>query len=319
LSAEGGVRAILAALGANAGIAVVKFAGFAITGSASMLAESVHSLADTSNQGLLLVGRKAAQRSANERHPFGYGRNRYFYSFVVALLLFTLGAVFAVSEGVEKILHPEPLTSPAVAVVILFLAACLEGYSFRTALAESRELRGGRSWWQFVREATNPELPVVLLEDMAALVGLLLALAAVVLTLLTGDPVWDGIGTVCIGVLLGIVAGTLIVEMKSLLIGEGVSREIRDRIVGELTGGQVRSVIHIRTEYLAPEQLLVAAKIGLEPQLGVAEVAAEIDAAEARVRAAVPVARLIYLEPDLERGSVREQVVREDTGGAGGD
>lgn len=314
MSAEGGTKAILAALGANAGIALVKFGGFVVTGSGSMLAESVHSLADTSNQGLLLVGRKAAQREANERHPFGYGRNRYFYSFVVALLLFTLGAVFAVYEGIEKIAAPEPLTSPLVAVVILALAAVMEGFSFRTAVRESRELRGQRSWWQFVREATNPELPVVLLEDFAALIGLLLALVAVVLTLVTGDPIWDGVGTVCIGLLLGAIAVTLIVEMKSLLIGEGVSTRTRERIVGELVGGRVTAVIHIRTEYLAPEQLLVAAKIALEPELGVPAVAAEIDEAEARVRAAVPEAHLIYLEPDLQRAAPQESAVRDADG-----
>ena len=307
MSAGGGAKAILAALSANAGIAAVKFGGFLITGSASMLAESVHSLADTSNQGLLLLGRKVAQRGPDRRHPFGYGRNRYFYSFVVALLLFTLGAVFALYEGIEKIAEPEPLTSPLVAVVILVLALCMEGYSFRTAMRESRPLRGDRSWWQFVKQATNPELPVVLLEDAGALVGLVLALAGVGLTLVTGDPVWDGIGTVCIGLLLGLIAITLIVEMKSLLIGEGVDAQLRERIIGELRGGRVRSVIHIRTEYLAPEQLLVAAKIALEPELGVAEVAAEIDEAEARLRAAVPAAELIYLEPDLERADLVER------------
>jgi cation diffusion facilitator family transporter len=301
VSAGGGVKAIVAALLANAGIAVAKFVGFLITGSSSMLAESVHSLADTSNQGLLLLGRKTSQRKPTAEHPFGYGRDRYFYSFVVALLLFSLGSVFALYEGWHKIQHPEPLTSPLVAVAILVVAIVLEAFSFRTAITESRHLKGGLSWWQFIRQAKTPELPVVLLEDAGALFGLVLALGGVGLSVVTGDPVWDGIGTLCIGVLLGAIAIVLIVETKSLLIGEGASRSVLDTIVNELQSGRVRKVIHIRTQYLGPDELLIAAKIGLEGSLSVSDVAAEIDAAEARVRERVPAARLIYLEPDLER------------------
>ncbi|MER7015903.1 cation diffusion facilitator family transporter [Saccharopolyspora sp. NPDC000359] len=302
MSASGGTKAILAALTANAGIAVAKFAGFLFTGSSSMLAESVHSLADTSNQGLLLIGQKTAQRKPTEEHPFGYGRDRYFYSFVVALLLFSLGSVFALYEGIHKVQHPEPLTYAWVAVLILLIAIGLESYSFITAIKESRELKGGLNWWQFVRQAKTPELPVVLLEDLGALVGLGLALCGVGLTVLTGNPVWDGVGTTCIGVLLGVIAVVLIVETKSLLIGEGASREVLAEIVGELERGRVQRVIHIRTQYLGPEELLIAAKIGMTPAMTVTEVAAEIDDAEARIRAKVPAARLIYLEPDLERG-----------------
>ncbi|MDT7691684.1 MAG: hypothetical protein QOI75_1051, partial [Pseudonocardiales bacterium] len=203
MSAGSGTRAIIAALAANAGIAVAKFVGFLFTGSSSMLAESVHSLADTSNQGLLLLGKKRAQREATPEHPFGYGRDRFFYSFVVALLLFTLGAVFSLYEGVHKVLEPAPITSPIVAIVILGVAVLLESYSFRTAIHESRDLKGDRSWWRFIREATEPELPVVLLEDFGALIGLVLALLGVGLTMLTGNGIWDGIGTVGIGLLLG--------------------------------------------------------------------------------------------------------------------
>ncbi|MGP4021145.1 cation diffusion facilitator family transporter [Saccharopolyspora sp. 5N708] len=302
MSAGGGAKAIVAALVANAGIAVAKFGGFLFTGSSSMLAESVHSLADTSNQGLLLLGRKTSQRKPDEEHPFGYGRDRYFYSFVVALLLFTLGSVFALYEGIHKIDHPEPLESAWVAVLILLIAIGLEAFSFRTAIKESRVLKGGLTWWQFIRQAKTPELPVVLLEDFGALVGLALALGGVGLTVLTGDPVWDGVGTVCIGVLLGVIAIVLIIETKSLLIGEGANRDVLDEIVAQLESDGVEKVIHIRTQYLGPEELLVAAKIGLSPALSVAEVADAIDAAESRIRAKVPAARLIYLEPDLERG-----------------
>ncbi|MBU3063439.1 cation diffusion facilitator family transporter [Nocardia sp. NEAU-G5] len=302
MSASGGKKAIFAALSANAGIAVAKFAGAFITGSGSMLAEAVHSLADTGNQGLLLLGRKRAEQQADERHPFGYGRNRYFYSFVVALVLFTLGSMYAIWEGIHKIQHPEKLSSPVVAVVILAVAAALEGYSFATAMRESAALRGDTGWWRFIRTSRNPELPVVMLEDTGALIGLLIALLAVVLTMLTNDPVWDGIGTVGVGILLGAIAIVLIVEMKSLLIGEGATpdqvRAIRENLVD---GVRIDRVIHLRTEYLGPEDMLVAAKVAIVPGLEIADIAAAIDDAEARVRAAVPVARLMYIEPDLYR------------------
>jgi len=301
VSAGGGTKAIIAALVANAGIAVAKFVGFLITGSSSMLAESVHSVADTSNQGLLLLGQKAARRQANQQHPFGYGRNRYFYSFVVALLLFSLGSVFALYEGIHKIEHPEPLTSPLVAVGILVVAIGLETYSFMTAIRESRLIKGDVSWWGFIRQSRVPELPVVLLEDAGALIGLVLALLGVTLATVTDDPVWDGVGTISIGLLLGVIAIILIVEMKSLLIGEGATAKELAAINAALVGGSVQRVIHIRTQYVGPEEMLVAAKIALAPGLPLAEVATAIDEAEVRVRAAVGSARLIYLEPDLDR------------------
>jgi cation diffusion facilitator family transporter len=302
MSTAGSTRAIVAALLANAGIAVAKLVGFIITGSSSMLAESVHSVADTSNQGLLLFGQRQARKQADDLHPFGYGRSRYFYSFVVALVLFTLGSVFALYEGYHKISHPEGLTSPAVAIAILLVAICLESYSFRTAAVESRPLKGSASWWRFIRTSRNPELPVVLLEDTGALIGLALALAGVGLTVLTGDPVWDGIGTVAIGVLLGIIAVILMIEMHSLLIGEGATSQEDKAIRAALEQtSNVDRLIHIRTQYLGPDELLVGAKIALGADTDLATVAATIDAAESAVRAAVPAARVIYLEPDLDR------------------
>jgi cation diffusion facilitator family transporter len=304
VSASGGTRAIVAALLANAGIAIAKFVGYLITGSSSMLAEAVHSVADTSNQGLLLLGGRTARRAATPEHPFGYGRDRYFYSFVVALLLFTLGSVFALYEGIHKLEEHEPLTSPVVAVGILLVAVVLESFSFRTAIHESRPLKGDGTWWQFIRQSKVPELPVVLLEDFGALVGLVLALLGVGLSVLTGDPVFDAIGTICIGLLLGVIAITLIVEMKSLLVGEGAASPVLASIVSALESGDVERVIHIKTQYLGPEELLVAAKIALPPGLPVEEVARGIDQAEERVRAAVPEARIIYLEPDLDRTPV---------------
>ncbi len=299
---SGSARAILAALTANAGIAVAKFVGYLITGSSAMLAEAVHSVADTSNQGLLLVGQRAATKPADALHPFGYGRSRYFWSFVVALVLFALGAVFALYEGYRKIIHPTRLSSPAVALAILVVAIMLETYSFRTALRESRPLEGGGGWWLFIRNSRSPELPVVLLEDTAALIGLVLALAGVGLTVLTGDPVWDGAGTVGIGVLLGAVAIILMVETHSLLIGEGAT-SAEDRAIREALSRteSITGIIDLRTQYLAPEEMLIAAKIALAPQVGLAAVAAAIDVAEANIRAAVPTARVIYLQPDLDR------------------
>lgn len=301
MSAGGGTKAILAALGANAGIAAAKFVGFAITGASSMLAEAVHSVADTSNQGLLLLGQKTSRRKADREHPFGYGRDRYFYSFIVALMLFSLGSAFAIYEGIHKLQHPEPLTSPIIAVAILVVAIALETYSFRTAIVESRKIKGDVGWWGFIRQSRTPELPVVLLEDAGALFGLVFALFGVGLSIITDDPVWDAVGTLMIGTLLGVIAIILIIEMKSLLIGEGATTTELDKIETAIVGGRVQRLIHIRTQYLGPDELLVAAKIALEPGLPLTDVASEIDAAEKRVRDAVHAARLIYLEPDLDR------------------
>jgi cation diffusion facilitator family transporter len=303
VSAGGGRKAILAALGANLAIAVAKFVGFLITASSSLLAESVHSLADSGNQVLLLVGQKRGAREADERHPFGYGRDRYFYSFVVALVLFSLGSLFALYEGYHKVHEPHELDTPVVAFAILIFAIVAECFSFRTAIRESRPGKGNGSWVQFVRRSKSPELPVVLLEDLAALVGLVLALIGVTLAVVLDQPVWDGIGTLAIGVLLGIVAAVLAVEMKALLIGEAASPEAVSAIRSALVDGQsVTRVIHLRTLHLGPEELLVAAKIAVAPGLTLPAVARAIDDAEVRVRAVEPLARVMYLEPDLDRG-----------------
>lgn len=304
MSASGGYRAIVAALGANTGIAIAKFVGAALTGSGSMLAEAVHSVADTGNQGLLLLGRQQAERQADEVHQFGYGRSRFVFSFVVALVLFSVGSLYALYEGIHKLQRPQPLSSPVVAVVILAIAAALESYSFLTARRESATLRGNRSWWRFIRTTRNPELPVVLLEDTGALIGLLIALTAVVLTILTDNPLWDGLGTLGICVLLGTIAAVLVVEMHSLLLGEGATTAEFQAIAAELVDGtRIQRVIHLRTEYLAPDEILVAAKIAIAPELNSTEVAAAIDDAEARVRKVVPLAKDIYLEPDIDRNT----------------
>jgi cation diffusion facilitator family transporter len=295
-----GMRAVFAALAANLGIAATKFIAFAITGSASMLAESVHSAADSGNQVLLLLGRNRASRARTEEHPFGYGRERYFYAFVVAVVLFTVGALFSIYEGIHKITHPEPVRDPAVAFVVLGIAIVLESFSLRTALRESSQQRDGHGWLAFIRRAKAPELPAILLEDMAALAGLFLATVGVTLTVITGSEFWDGLGSLAIGALLGCVAVILAVEMKSLLIGESASADVERAIVAALEGGaEVERVIHLRTLHMGPESLLVAAKIAVRPCDRAETIAVGIDAAERRVRAAVPIARMIYLEPDL--------------------
>ncbi|MEU5778308.1 cation diffusion facilitator family transporter [Streptomyces venezuelae] len=300
MSASGGTKAIVAALAANLAIAVAKFVAFIFSGSSSMLAESVHSLADSGNQGLLLLGGKKAQREATPQHPFGYGRERYIYAFLVSIVLFSVGGMFAIYEGYEKIKNPHELEHWYWPVGVLVFAIIAEGFSFRTAIKESNQTRGGLSWAQFVRRAKAPELPVVLLEDLGALVGLILALGGVGLALATGDGVWDGIGTLCIGVLLILIAIILAAETKSLLLGEAAGTEEVAKIEKAVVDGDtVTKVIHMRTLHLGPEELLVAAKIAVQHDDTAAEVASAINAAEERIRAAVPIARVIYLEPDI--------------------
>ncbi|MFC5180098.1 cation diffusion facilitator family transporter [Actinomadura harenae] len=306
MSAEGGGKAIIAALGANLGIAVSKFVAFAFTGSSSMLAEGIHSIADSGNQVLLLVGRKRSERERTARHPFGYGRERFFYAFIVAVVLFTVGAAFSLYEGVHKIQHPEKVDSPIWAFAVLIFAIVLEGFSFRTAIGEANQTRGTRSWVDYIRRAKAPELPVVLLEDAAALIGLVLALAGIGLAVVTGNGVWDGVGTIAIGLLLAAVATVLSIETKSLLIGEGADAETQAKIVETLESvPEVDRVIHIRTEYVGPEELLIAAKIAVHHDETAAGLARGIDAAEEKVRARFPEAHLIYLEPDIDRSGSR--------------
>jgi cation diffusion facilitator family transporter len=300
---EGGSRrAIFAALAANAGIGVSKLVGFLITGAASLAAEAVHSFADTANQALLLLGGRKAAKAETEKHAFGHGRERYFWAFVVALVLFMLGGVFAIVEGIDKLRHPHELESLPIAVGILVVAIVLEGFSLRTALREAGAQKGAESWWEFIRHSKGPELPVVLLEDTGALLGLVLALAGVGLGHVTENPRWDAVGSLGIGILLVVIAVVLVVEMKSLLIGEGASPADEEAICAALRSSpSVRNVIHMRTEHLGPDELLVAAKIELDHELTLPALAACIDAAEANLRAAVPKARLIYLEPDVTR------------------
>ena len=293
---------VIAAFFANLGIAVAKFVGFFLTGAASMLAEAVHSLADTGNQGLLLLGGRRARRQATADHPFGYGRERYFWAFVVAMVLFSLGGLFAIYEGIEKLRHPHELESTAIAVGILLVAIAFESYALLKAVKHANAVRGSTSWWHFIRHSKNPEVSVVLLEDAGAEVGLFFALFGIAMVRFTGDPRWDALGSLAIGALLVIIAAVLAVEMKSLLIGESAAAADQAAIRSAIEDAPaVRRLIHLRTQHLGPDELLVGAKIEFDRGLTFAQVASAIDATEQLVRSSVPAARVVYLEPAVSR------------------
>ena len=300
---EGSRKAIVAAFFANLGIALAKFAGFLITRSAGLLAESGHSLADTGNQALLMLGSRRGRRPADPEHPFGYGSERYFWAFVVALVLFSMGGLFALYEGIEKLRHPHQLDNAVVAFIILGVAIVLESFSLRTAVKEAQPLRtAGTSWTEFIRTAKAPELPIVLLEDVGAEIGLCFALLGLALAETTGNPRWDAIGSIAIGALLVVIALVLATEMKRLLIGEAASDSDIARITTALSSApDVNSIIHLRTVHLGPDDLLVAAKVDFDHSLSVAELALAIDRAEIALRAAVSKNATIYIEPDIRR------------------
>jgi cation diffusion facilitator family transporter len=300
---HGSRRAILAAFLANMGIAVAKFIGFLITQSAGLLAEAVHSLADSGNQLLLLLGGKRAARAADTTHPFGYGRERYFWAFVVALVLFSMGGLFALYEGIQKLREPHEVDNLPVAIGILIFALLLESWSLRTAYKAAQEHKSPTvGWVTWIRRSKEPELPVVLLEDSGALIGLAFALTGVVLAHATGNPRWDAVGSLAIGLLLVVIAIVLAIEMKGLLIGESASMADVAKIAKSLENAEsVRRIIHLRTEHIGPDQVLVAAKLEFDPALSVEQVAAAIDAAERDVRAVVPIAQFVFIEPDVYR------------------
>ncbi len=309
---EGSRRAVLAALLANFAIAVSKFVAWSFTGAASMLAEAVHSVADTGNQALLLLGGSRAKRDPTPSHPFGYGRERYFWAFVVALVLFTLGSMFAIYEGVQKLLHPHAITSAYWAIGVLLLAIVFESMAFWNARREALKVRGDASWWEFIRHAKSPELPVVLLEDLGALLGLVFALIGVGLTLVTGDGRYDAMGSIAIGALLGVIAIVLAAEMKSLLIGEAAAPRQRVKLVEIMDAHPaVQRLAHLRTLHIGPEELLVAAKLELDPALSAAQVAVAIDEIEAQLRVNVPEARVTYLEPEAPQTRAEDSRSRE--------
>lgn len=304
MSTEGSAKAIVAALGANIGIAVTKFVAAGISGSASMLAEGIHSVADSGNQVLLLIGGKRARREATKTHPFGYGRSRYIYAFMVSIVLFSIGGMFSINEGISKLHETHELENAWLPLVVLGVSIGLESFSLYTALKAAKEERGRTSLAKYIRHAKSPELPVVLLEDMAALTGLVLAFLGVGLTVITHNAIWDAIGTLAIGVLLVLVAVILGIETSSLLVGEGASDKDNGKISAaiEATAG-IESLIHIKTLYLGPEELMVAAKFAVAKKASAQDIAKAIDEAEVAIRMAVPTARVIYLEPDILRDS----------------
>lgn len=308
MSASGGSKAVVAALIANLTIAVFKFIGWALTQSSSMLAEAIHSVADSGNQVLLLVGGKRSKRQASAEHPFGYGRERYIYAFIVSIVLFSVGGLFALYEAYKKWQDPHPIEGawwwvpPAVLIGAIFA----ESFSFRTAIMESNRVRGKKGWIRFVRSAKAPELPVILLEDLGALLGLVFALFGVSLTLLTNNGFWDALGTAMIGLLLVTIAIILALETKSLLLGESATAENTTLIEQAIEENSANKIIHLKTLHLGPDEILVAAKISIGAQDTGHEIAEEINDAEKRVRAAVPSARIIYLEPDLRRTAVKD-------------
>ncbi|MSO26729.1 MAG: cation transporter [Candidatus Nanopelagicales bacterium] len=302
MSTEGGKKAVVAALMANVGIAISKFVAFFFTGSSSMLSEAIHSVADSSNQVLLLVGNKRSQKPADEKHPFGYGRRRFVYGFIVAVVLFLIGGLFSLYEGLHKWQEPEPLSDWWIAVLVLVIAIGLEAFSFRTALRETNKSRGERSIASFVRDARQPELPVILLEDAGALVGLVFALIGVSMAVITGDGRWDAVGAMAVGTLLVVIAIFLAMEMATMLVGESALPEEVTAIRAALEGAPlVERVIHLRTMHVGPDELIVGAKIAISHSETAAGIAAAIDEAERALRAAVPSARYVYIEPDLDR------------------
>ncbi|MFN8183228.1 MAG: cation diffusion facilitator family transporter [Candidatus Nanopelagicales bacterium] len=304
MSTEGGTKAVIAALGANVGIAISKFVAFLLTGSSSMLSEAIHSVADSANQVLLLVGGRRARRDADRTHQFGYARVRYVYAFVVSIVLFLVGGIFSLYEGFHKFTHPEELRDVGIAIGVLLIAVALEAFSFRTAMRETNRSRGSRSLLRYVHDARQPELPVVLLEDSGALIGLMFALIGVGMATITGDARWDGLGAMAVGTLLVVIAVFLAYEMASMLVGESALPEEQEAIRTALDETEeVDRVIHLKTLHVGPDELLVAAKIAIGGEDDAATIARGIDRAEAAVRQVVPSARYIYLEPDLDRSA----------------
>lgn len=300
MSTEGGIKAVIAALLANIGIAISKFVAFLLTGSSSMLSEAVHSLADSGNQVLLLVGNRHSKRSFTDNHQFGYGRVRYIYGFIVAIVLFVIGGIFSLYEGIHKIQSPEEVPNTTIALAVLVVAIILESFSLRTALREVNLIRGKRTLWQFIRAARQPELPVIVLEDIGALLGLIFALIGVGAATVTGNSQWDGLGAIAVGLLLVVIAVILSFEMSSMLVGESALAEDIQAIEKALQSAPiVQNVIHLRTLYVGPDELLVACKIAISGDQSGAILSAGIDEAEKLIRAQVPHARYIFIEPDI--------------------
>lgn len=302
--------AIFAALAANIGIAISKFVAFLLTGATSMLAESVHSLADSSNQVLLLIGSHQSKRRPTRMHPFGYGRAHFLYAFIVSIVLFSVGGMFAIYEGIHKIQEPTMINSPIIAYVVIGLAMLFEGAALRTALHEAKSFKPqAQSWWVFLQETKSINHIVLALEDSAALVGLTIAGLGITTSLLTGNPIWDGVATLLIGALLICVAVVLFREAQSLLIGEAADapteRKIRETI---LQVEDIDKVVDLKTLYTGPNELFIAMKVTVGHQDTASTVSRAIDEVEALLRKEFPIARLIYIEPDVYKSLEQQKV-----------
>lgn len=287
------------ALGANSAIAVAKAAAAVISGSSAMLAEALHSFADTGNQGLLLLGMKRAEKPADEEHPFGHGKERFFWTFVVAISLFTLGAAFSIYHGITTLIHGDELADPLIALIVLGVAAVFESLALRTAWQQFQAERGRRSVRQALREAKDPEILTVLGEDTAALSGIAVAVLGIVLSRLTGEPAFDAAASIAIGLILGAVAFFLAREMLGLLLGEAATRPVRQRIVDVAQGSEaVDRVVTLRTMHVGPQELLVALDVLFRDDMDTDAIERAIDDIEGAIRAAVPDARAIFIEPE---------------------
>lgn len=303
-------RAIFTALAANVGIAISKFIAFLLTGATSLLAESVHSLVDSSNQILLLVGSHQSKRKATRAHPFGYGRAHFLYAFIVSIVLFSMGGMFAIYEGIHKIQEPTVINQVIIAYAVIVLSMIFEGAALRTALREARSFKPkSQSWWTFLQETKSINHIVLALEDSAALIGLTIAGLGVTLSYVTGNPVWDGVSTLLIGALLICVAVVLFREAQSLLIGEAADAATERKIrKTTLEIKDIDRVVDLKTLYTGPQELFIAMKVTVGRNDEAHAISRAIDEVEARLRQEFPIARLIYIEPDIYKSPKQQKV-----------
>jgi cation diffusion facilitator family transporter len=293
-------RAVLLALAANGAIAAAKYTAAALTGSGAMLAEAVHSTADCGNQLLLLLGMKRAKRPPNAEYPLGFGKETYFWSFIVAIMLFTVGGLFSIYEGAHKLQNPSPVASPWIALAVLAFSIVMEAFSMAGALREVRKVQAGRSLWAWFRSTRNAELVVVFGEDLAALVGLVVAFVAVLAAALTGNPAYDAMGSVAIGVLLVAVAIAVAIEVKALLVGQGVEAPVRRAMIEFLEAdGAVDAVLDLLTLHMRPD-VMVAVKARMREHGSQAALIDEINRVEAAFKVRFPQAQWIFFEPDVK-------------------
>jgi cation diffusion facilitator family transporter len=299
---EGSTKAIFYALGANGGIAIAKFSASIFTGSNAMMAEAIHSLADCTNQIFLLLGLKESKKPANEIHPMGYGRVVYFWAMMVALLLFFLGGAFSVMEGIKHFNHPVPLSNAAAALIVLGISVVLEAFSLHGAMTEIRKISGGKPFIKWFRETRQSELMVIAGEDIAALAGLGIAFIAVLMTIVTGNPLWDASGSIVVGILLMVVAIIITHEVKAMITGESAAPEVHAAIKSHIEGRpEVECVIHLITLQWG-EQLMIAVQAKMQRQSSDVALVDAINVVEQSIQERWPQAKWCFFEPELTAG-----------------